>query len=93
MCLIGFAGFLRYSELVNIRLSDIELHPGHLKIRITKRKTDQLRQGDEVVIARAGSLQCPAAMLEIYMEKAGITPGSEGFLFRGIESPVESSKL
>ena len=55
MCLIGFAAFLQYSELANIRLSHIELHPGHLKIRITESKTDQLRQGDEVVITRAGS--------------------------------------
>ena len=46
MCLIGFAGFLCYSELASIRLSDIELHPGHLKIRIIKSRKEQLRQGD-----------------------------------------------
>ena len=84
MCLIDFAGFSRYSELANIRLSDIELNPSHLKIRITESKCDQLRQGDEVVITRAGSSHCPVAMLEMYMEKAGITLGSEGFLFQGI---------
>ena len=39
-----------------------------------------------MVIIRAGFLQCPVAMLEIYTEKAGITPGSKGFLFRGISS-------
>ena len=84
MCLIGFAAFLRYSGLANIRLSDIQLYPGRLKIRIAESKTDQLRQGDEVVIARAGSPQCPVAMLERYMEKAGIALGNEGYLFRGI---------
>ena len=86
MCLIGFAGFLRYSELGNIRLSDIELNPSHLKIRITVSKTDQLRQGDELVIARTGASHRPVAMLEMYMGKAGIIPGGEGFLFRGITS-------
>ena len=38
MCLIGFAGFFRYSELANIRLCDIELNSSHLKIRITESK-------------------------------------------------------
>ena len=86
MCLIGFADFFRYSELSNIRLSDIEFNSSHLKIRVTESKGDQLRQGDEVVIARAGSPQCLVAMLERYMEKAGISQVSEGFLFQGITS-------
>ena len=82
MCLIGFAGFFRYSELSNIRLSNIEFNPSHLKIRVTESKGDQ---SDEVVIARAGPPQCPVAMLKRYMEKAGISQGSEGFLFQGIK--------
>ena len=45
-----------------------------------------MRQGDEVVIAKAGSAHCPVAMLEMYMEKVGITLGSKGFLFWGITS-------
>jgi len=86
MCLIGFAGFFRYNELCNIRLSDMELSPSHLKIKVRESKGDQLRQGDEVVIARAGFTYCPVLMLETYLKMAGISPGSDGFLFRGIIS-------
>jgi len=55
-------------------------------MRITESKMDWLRQGDKVVIARAASPHCPVAMLEMYMAKAGLTPGGEGFLFQGITS-------
>ena len=55
MCAMAFAGFLRYSEVSNIRLCDLTLNPDHLKIRIPKSKSDQLREGDEVVIARSAS--------------------------------------
>jgi len=84
MRLIGFAGFFGYSKLANIHLSDIEKNSSHLTIKVRESKGDQLREGDEVVIARAGSSHCPIAMLERYMEKAGITLGSEDFLFWGI---------
>ena len=75
MCLIGFAGFFRYSELATIRLCDIELNSSHLKIRITESKGDQLRQGDEVVIARAGPAHCPVAMLGDVHGEGGNHPG------------------
>ena len=45
-----------------------------------------------MIIARVGSSQCPVVMLEIYMKKAGIAPGSEGFLLYFVESLVESGK-
>jgi len=81
MCAMAFAGFLRYSKVCNIRLCDMELNPSYLKIKIPKSKSDQLRQGDEVVIARSASKYCPVFMLECYMEKAGITFGSDKYLF------------
>ena len=86
MCAMAFAGFLRYSEVCNIRLCDMKLNPSHLKLQIPKSKSDQLRQGDEVVIARSASRYCPVFMLECYMEKAGITLGGEKYLFRGVTS-------
>ena len=86
MCAMAFAGFLRYSEVCNIRLCDMELNRSHLKIKIPESKLDQLRQGDEVVIARSASRYCPVLMLECYMEKAGISFEGEKYLFRGVTS-------
>lgn len=84
ICVIAYAGFLRYSEVSNIRLRDIVFYPDYLSIKITESKNDQLRQGDQVLIARSGSTTCPLAMLDRYMKVAGITQGSEEHLFRGI---------
>jgi len=52
-------------------------------LKIPRSKNNQLRQGDEVLIARMGSETCPVAMLEEYMKKRA---GSNQKLFRGIVS-------
>ena len=52
ICLIGFAGFLRYSELEALTESDLQIFPDHMEIFIESSKTDQYRDGAWVVIAR-----------------------------------------
>ena len=63
-CLLAYAGFLRFNELVNIRPCDITIQTEKMTLRIPHSKTDQLRKGDELVIARTGNSTCPVAMLE-----------------------------
>ena len=67
MCLLAFAAFLRFDELSKLRLTDLTLDKDKLTIKIRSSKTDQLRKGDEVVIARVGSDTCPVSMLEKYL--------------------------
>ena len=56
-----------------------------LKIHIPKSKTDQLRKGDEVVIARTSASTCPVKMLERYIHMAKIEEmDTELFLFRSV---------
>jgi len=84
-CLLSFAGFLRFDEVANIRLCDLRVGANHLTIRIPHSKSDQLRNGDEVVIARTRSDTCTVAMLEKYLGRVGIINlSSESMLFRGI---------
>ena len=40
-------------------------------IKIPHSKTDQLRKGDEVIIARSGKATCPVAYLESYLRRSG----------------------
>ena len=89
VCLLAFAGFLRYDELANIKPCDLQLSQSHATIGIPKSKTDQLRQGNEVVIARTGSETCPVTMLEKYIRRAKIDLSSELYLFR----PIVGSKV
>ena len=87
-CLLSFAGFLRFNELVNLKPLDIKIEVNMMKIHIVCSKTDQLRQGDEVVVARTHSATCPVAMLENYMVRTGMAWDDQRFLFR----PIQKSK-
>jgi len=53
-CLLAFSGFLRFDEVANIRPCDLIIGSHHLTIKISHSKSDQLRNGDKVVIARKG---------------------------------------
>ena len=93
-CLLAFAGFFRFDEMARIRLCDIAIHVDHMELFVESSKTDQLRQGATVVIARTDTRLCPVAMLQRYMHMANIVlDGSEQFLFRGITYTKNGSKL
>ena len=92
-CLLAFAGFLRFDELVNIRCCDLILDQEMLKIHIPRSKTDQLRKGDEVLIARSEAFTCPVRMLERYIRMANIKLDSSGFLFRQITKTKKGEYL
>ena len=51
-----------------------------MTVKIQCSKTDQLRQGDEVLIARMTNSTCPVSMMERYMRMAGIDQRSEAYL-------------
>ena len=46
-CVLGFAGFLRFNELVNLKPCNLRIQENMLRIHIDHSKTDQLRQGDK----------------------------------------------
>jgi len=71
--------------LANLLCCDITISQGHVKLLITESKTDQLRQG-EVVIVRTASSTCPVAMLKAYMSRGNIELSSPLKLFWPIVS-------
>ena len=84
MCLIGYAGFLRFSEIVNLRMCDIKFFPDHVLLFIVKSKTDVYKGGSEVFIARTFTSTCPVSMLEKYLSLANIDKTSDEFIFRAL---------
>lgn len=92
MCLIAFAGFLRFSEMSNIRRSDIIIHSSHASIHIVKSKTDIYRNGADCIIARTDSDTCPVTMLEKYLNMANMNDSSDAFIFRSV-SLCKKSKV
>ena len=92
-CLLAFSGFLRFNELICLRPCDFKILQEMMKIKILQSKTDQLRQGDELVIARTGNLTCPVAMLERYMDRTGMSLDDQRYLFRPIQRTKKGEVL
>lgn len=95
ICLLGFAGFFRYSEMAKLRECDIKFFSEHMEIFIESSKTDQYRDGAVVVIARTGTDCCPVTMTERYLKDAGISivNPSEKYLFRRLINTKHGQKL
>ncbi|XP_065939468.1 uncharacterized protein [Magallana gigas] len=67
ICLLGYSGFLRFLEIVNIRRSDISFQDQHVSIFIQKSITDKYNEGSHVCIAEMGTKTCP-----VYKKKFGL---------------------
>lgn len=86
MCLIAYAGFLRFSELSNIKRSDLVFHEDFLSIFIETSKTDIYREGKSCLIAKTGLITCPVTVLEKYLKCVNLyeDDSSEDFIFRSV---------
>ena len=65
---IAFAGFLRSSELLQIRLCDVKFESTYVKIFLEHSKINQYRDGAWIVISRTGTSLCPVNNLELYVK-------------------------
>ena len=76
MFVILFSGFLRSSEVINLRSSDIfSFNDNYMLVSIRKSKTDQLTDGRTVVLAELKDAGvCPVKLMRRYLELARVTP-------------------
>jgi hypothetical protein len=65
---LSYVGFLRSSEVLNLRRCDFQFEPTFVRVFIEKSKTDIYRDGAWVVIARTFSSTCPVQLI------GGISP-------------------
>ena len=77
MILLSFSVFLRFNELSQLRGNDVIVKDCYLIIKIRKSKTDQHRDGDEVLISKGVSSACPYTMFRRYVDLS-----SDMFLLR-----------
>ena len=80
MCILGFTGFFRISELLNLKVKDITFESQGMKIFVEKSKCDQLREGHIVHIAMLNSNLCPVACLKKYLSTSRLDEQSESFV-------------
>lgn len=84
MCLVSFAGFLRFSELSHIKRSDLKIFSDCAEIFISSSKTDQCKAGEKVIISRTGKCSCPVSFLEKFLFEAEINDKSCDYIFCNI---------
>ena len=77
--------FLRYSEVSNLRISDIVIHDSFMAIFtifIEKSKTDIYRYGNWLYLAKLKSKLYPTTLLRRYMKLAKIDKHNNGYIFQ-----------
>lgn len=84
MLLLSFAGFLRFSELSNIKVKNIIFKNLYMNVCIESSKTDVYRRGNEVTLAEAGGKLCPVSWIKHYLNLAEIQDKPEEYVFRAI---------
>ena len=93
MCVLGFMGFLRFSEIANIKCHDVIIYSTHLALFIEKSKTDVYRDGSWVYLTKLESELCPIKLLNKYMKATNSKQHSDKFLFRAILKTQKCIKL
>lgn len=93
MILLCFSGFLRFDEVSKLRCRDVRRFESHIQIFISNSKTDQYRQGNEILISEGSSIACPVRMYLRYLSLSGIDTKSDHFLFKPIFRSKGIAKL
>ena len=65
-------GFLRFSEVINLKCSDIILKKTHMPIFIEKSKTGEYREGYWIHLSKLQSAICSIQLFKKYIEAAKI---------------------
>ncbi|XP_052063214.1 uncharacterized protein LOC127702933 [Mytilus californianus] len=72
MILLSFAGFLRYDEISSLLCKNVKVKSDYLILYIEKSKTDQYRNGNEVLISKGDTIACPYEMFLRYVNLSGV---------------------
>lgn len=76
LVLVGFAAALRRSELVALRVEDLDFTVEGLVVTVRKSKTDQESAGRKVAVPYAGQPElCPVRAARAWLDAAGIVAG------------------
>jgi hypothetical protein len=82
--LLWFSGFLRYSELSNIKMKNLGFQDAYVKITIAKSKTDMYMIGSSVIITKTDNDLCPVFWLKRYIELTDLKYNSDEYIFRSL---------
>jgi integrase len=76
-----FAGFLRFSDAVRLRVRDIQFNTeGYVQLTLGQRKNDQFREGTTIKLAPGNTAACPVGLLRRFISESGWA--ADSLLFR-----------
>lgn len=76
LMLVGFAGAFRRSELVSLRVEDVEFVRKGMLVSLRRGKTDQAGAGRVIAIPNVNGKLCPVKALKVWLSKSGIDTGA-----------------
>ena len=80
VCFLGFAGFFRISELLSVQMKHIHFDLEHMTVTLEESKTDKLREGEIVHVARSFTPNCPVTITEKYIQDTRLAENPQNFL-------------
>jgi hypothetical protein len=66
----------------SLKGNNVHFHDSYLSLFLSKSKTDQYRQGSEVVISEGNTNACPLKVLRRYLVSANVDLESDDFVFK-----------
>ena len=90
---LSLMGFLRFSELSNLKRSDFILHNTHVSIFTEKSKSDIYRKGHWLPLAKLNSNLSPLDLTKRYFVLARIDKQCDKCIFRGTEHTKNGQRL
>lgn len=81
LLILGFCAALRRSELVNVKVEDLDFNTQGLVLTLSRSKTDQRGQGRKIGIPFGRGRICPVSLVRLWLEQSFI---ESGFLFVSI---------
>ncbi|XP_063397693.1 uncharacterized protein LOC134682015 [Mytilus trossulus] len=93
MIVLSFSGFLRFDELSSLKCKGVTVYDEFLKLFISHSKTDQYRQGNEILIAKGKTIACPVSIFQNYIDLAKLNLNSDFYIFRPIFRHKSIAKL
>ena len=84
--LLAYAEFFRIEEVLHIKYGDISFHSGYVISNLEVSKTDQLRKGNQVVIAESSNNDtCPVKIFKRYLSHLESSPVDPShYVFRAL---------
>ena len=80
LCVLSFIGFLRFSEVIHLKCSDIILKETRMSFFIEKSRTDVYREGYWMDLSKLQSALCPIKLFREYIEAPKIKESEQKFI-------------